>query len=62
MTHDAKSPLCRDKLKSAIRALAELVSEFPEKSRRELLRQVELKYDLSPLDSEFLERHFREEK
>ena len=61
MTQDAKSPLCRDKLKSAIRALSELVLKFPEKSRSELIRQVELKYDLSPLDSEFLDRHFREE-
>ena len=61
MTQDSKSPLGRDKLASAIQALSELVLKHPEKPRSELVRKIELKYDLSPLDSDFLDRHFRED-
>ncbi|MEE4167147.1 MAG: hypothetical protein V2I35_14180 [Desulfocapsaceae bacterium] len=58
MIQDSKSPLGRDKLQSAVQVLSELVLKFPEKSRDELVREVELKFDLSPLDCEFLDRHF----
>lgn len=60
MTPDAKSPLGRDKLQSAIRALSDLSLKYPDKKRSELLRQIELTYDLSPLDCEFLDRHFKD--
>jgi hypothetical protein len=58
MTQDARSPIGQDKLQSAVKALSELALKFPEKKRNELLREIELKYDLSPLDCEFLNRHF----
>jgi len=51
-----------DKIKKAIRELSELLLEAGEKKRSELLQQVELQYDLSPQDCEFLNRHFSEEE
>ncbi len=50
-----------DKVKMAIREFSEKVQEFPDKNRREILQEVELKYDLSPQECEFLNNHFREE-
>lgn len=47
-----------DKVKKAIIRLSELAEQFPEKSRKELLAQVEVKFDLSPLECEFLNKHF----
>lgn len=58
MTQEAKSPIGKDKLQAAVTALSELVLKYPDKKRRELLQQIELQYDLSPLDCEFLNRHF----
>ncbi|MEJ2058773.1 MAG: hypothetical protein P8X39_13150 [Desulfofustis sp.] len=50
------SPIGGDKLKKA-----ELIELHPEKSRLELLEKIQLKFDLSPADCEFLDRHLREE-
>jgi len=47
-----------DKLQKAIKEFSELLQEKPEKTRRQLLHEVELQYDLSPKDCEFLNRHF----
>ena len=49
-----------DKVKKAILAFSELVLEYPEKTRWQLLQQVELKYDLSPQECEFLNSHCKE--
>lgn len=49
-----------DKVKKAILEFSELVQEQPEKTRWQLLQQVELKYDLSPQECEFLNNHFKE--
>lgn len=49
-----------EKIKQAIKELSELLTSAPEKKRAQLLQQVELKYDLSPQECEFLNRHFRE--
>ena len=51
------SPLGRDKLKKALHCFTELVARHPEKSRLELLHKVELQFDLSPADCEFLNKH-----
>ena len=51
------SPLGKDKLKKAIQYFSELVDAHPEKSRLELLQKVELQFDLSPADCEFLNKH-----
>lgn len=50
-----------DKMKKAIRELSELLLESPKKKRWQLLQQVELKYDLSPQECEFLNSHFSRE-
>ncbi len=51
------SPLGRDKLKKALHYFSELVASHPDKSRLELLHKVELQFDLSPADCEFLTKH-----
>ncbi len=51
------SPLGRDKLKKALHYFSELVASHPDKSRLELLHKVELQFDLSPADCEFLNKH-----
>jgi hypothetical protein len=47
-----------DKKKQALTELAELIKEHPEKSRKALLHQVEIKYDLTPKECEFLNNNF----
>ena len=51
------NPLSRDKLKKAVTHFSELVEAFPDKSRLQLLEKVQLKFDLSPADCEFLNKH-----
>ena len=55
------SPIGGDKLKKAVIHFAELLEASPEKSRSELLQVVQLKFDLSPADCEFLDRHLAEQ-
>lgn len=50
-----------EKTKKAIEEFSELLLSFPEKSRWELLQEVELKFDLSPQECEFLNKHFSKE-
>lgn len=59
--HGSNSPIGGDKLKKAIRYFSELVQSNPEKSRLELLQQVQLEFDLSPADCEFLDKYLAEE-
>ncbi|NOR26735.1 MAG: hypothetical protein GQ542_20560 [Desulforhopalus sp.] len=46
-------------IQKAIREFSELLDEKPEVDRRKLLEKVAQKYDLSPKECDFLERHFR---
>jgi len=55
-------PLSRDKMKKAVQAFSELLSAFPDKSRSEVLQIIELKFDLSPLECDFLNKNFSDEK
>ncbi len=55
------SPIGGDKLKRAVRHFSELLELHPEKSRLELLQKVQLEFDLSPAECEFLNRYLREE-
>ena len=50
-----------DKMKKAILELSALLTNKPEKKRHQLLQQVAMKFDLSPNECAFLERHFKEE-
>lgn len=43
-----------DKMKKAICAFSELSQKYPQKSRLSLLHEVEIKFDLSPKECEFL--------
>lgn len=56
-----QSPIGGDKLKRAVRHFSELTELHPEKSRLELLEKVQLHFDLSPAECEFLNRYLREE-
>jgi hypothetical protein len=49
-----------DKMKKAICLFSELVQQHPEKSRGALLRQVEIQFDLSPKECDFLNNHLTE--
>lgn len=49
-----------EKMKKAIQELSELLAAKPEKSRRQLLEQVAIRFDLSPNEFAFLERHFQD--
>ncbi len=50
-----------DKMKKVIQELSELIACKPEKKRRQLLEKVAIKFDLSPNECAFLERHFNDE-
>jgi hypothetical protein len=50
-----------DKLQKAIKEFSELVEENPDIERWKLLEKVVKKFDLSPKDCDFLERHFKNE-
>jgi len=41
-------------MKKAICAFSELTQKYPQKSRLSLLHEVEIKFDLSPKECEFL--------
>ncbi len=47
-----------DKLKKAISCFSELLELKPEKSRQAILQEVEIQFDLSPLECDFLNKHF----
>ncbi|MFH2122446.1 MAG: hypothetical protein ABIJ50_03040 [Pseudomonadota bacterium] len=49
-----------DKMKKAICAFSALIEEHPEKSRLALLHQVEIQFDLSPKECEFLDNNLTE--
>ena len=47
-----------DKKKQALTELSELTRKHPEKSRKELLREVEIRFDLTPKECEFISNNF----
>ena len=57
----SNSPVGGDKLKRAIKYFSELVLSNPDKSRLELLQKVQLEFDLSPAECEFLDKYLAEE-
>lgn len=58
----SKSPIHPpgDAIQKAIRELSYLVENKPDKTRNQLLQEVALKFDLSPLECDFLQRHLAE--
>jgi hypothetical protein len=61
MPEHASSPIGGDRMKKAVQHFCELIEAAPEKTRLELLHQVELKYDLSPAECEFLNNYLSKE-
>jgi hypothetical protein len=47
-------------LKKAITWLAETVQDHPQRSRKDVLRAAELRFDLTPLECNFLDKNFCE--
>ncbi|MBM9537143.1 hypothetical protein [Desulfobulbus alkaliphilus] len=48
-------------LKKALTWMAETLAEHPGKKRINILREAELRFDLTPLECEFLDTHFSNE-
>jgi hypothetical protein len=47
-------------LKKAVCWIGETVREHPEKARKEIITEAELRYDLTPRECEFLNQNFLE--
>jgi len=47
-------------LKKAVCWISETVREFPSKTRNEILKDAELRFDLSPMECEFINNNFNE--
>jgi hypothetical protein len=47
-----------DKTRQALTELSSLLEQHPEKSRKELLQAVEVKFDLTPKECAFLNQNF----
>jgi hypothetical protein len=47
-----------DKMKRAIRWLSETVQNCPTKSRRQIIEEAQVRFDLSPAECAFLEKNF----
>ena len=60
MSSSQPTQLPGDKLKKAISCFCELLETKPDTPRKTLLQEVEIKFDLSPLECEFLNKHFSE--
>jgi len=58
MSSSLPTQLKGDKMKNAISRFSELLEQHPQKSRKAILDEVVIKFDLSPLECEFLHKHF----
>lgn len=47
-----------EKMRKTIRWISETVQEHPEKSRKEVLQEAEIRFDLSPKECAFLNANF----
>ena len=48
-----------NKLKKAVCWIGETLQEHPEKSRKEIILEAELRFDLTPRECEFLNSNFK---
>ena len=49
-----------EKVKKALQEFALVLEDHPDKDRLTLFRQLAIKYDLSPRECDFFERHLQE--
>lgn len=54
------APINKDKMKKVLHWLSENVQKHPDKSRLAILREAEIRYDLSPKECMFLDDNFAE--
>jgi hypothetical protein len=47
-----------EKIKKALKWISEMVVNNPERSREQILRDAEIRFDLSPSECEFLDSNF----
>ena len=47
-----------EKLRKAVKWFSEMIKEHPERSRKDILMEAEIKFDLSPKECEFLNKKF----
>ncbi|MFA7382427.1 MAG: hypothetical protein WC001_03175 [Desulfurivibrionaceae bacterium] len=60
MGGDHKLPAGSDKVKKALRWLSEELLNNPQKKRDTVLKEAEIRFDLSPAECEFLSKNFGE--
>jgi hypothetical protein len=51
-----------EKVKKALLWVSEMVTRDPDASRKKLLQEAEIRFDLSPADCTFLEKNFSSSK
>ena len=47
-----------EKLRQAVRWISEETLQHPEKKRKQIIREAELRFDLTPAECEFLDKKF----
>ncbi len=45
-----------EKIRNAVRWVCDMLGTYPEKSRQQLIREAEIRFDLSPSECDFLDR------
>ncbi len=58
MTQNTPTQTTSTKLKKALTWMAETLESHPEKKRTMILQEAELRFDLTPMECEFLDKHF----
>lgn len=51
-----------DRIRKAVRWVCETARNNPEKNRSDIVREAEIRFDLSPLECDFLDRKLCEEE
>ena len=60
MGGDSKMPTGGDKVKKALRWMSEELLHNPQKKRSAVIKDAEIRFDLSPAECEFLTKNFSE--
>lgn len=57
---DSRLPTGSDKMKKALRWMSEELLNSPQKKRDTVIKEAEIRFDLSPAECEFLTKNFSE--
>ena len=57
---DSRLPTGSDKMKKALRWMSEEMLNSPQKKRDAVIKEAEIRFDLSPAECEFLSKNFGE--